>query len=618
MSPSAIPPSTAHSAMILRTYGARPFRTDGDLLALSFAPDGSLVSVEEPGELRRWDVAAKQQTAWHLLDDAAMLWCFNADGSLLASGGDDLMVWDAGTGEVVFRLRQSSWVTAVAFSPDGKQMATGHDDCIVRLWDVEDRQQVRQYRGHERAVSALAFSPDGWRLASAGEDKLIRLWDVDVARFEPAGTLEGHTDRIPALAWHPDCKRLFSAGWDTTARVWDVAKCEPIILLNAHTGQVQALALSADGRTLACSDSANTVHVWDANKYRELTVLPEQAGEVRCLAFQRAGGLLAAGGAERTIHLWDAKRGADEEKPADPLVARTCLAVSSDGKRLASLGAETTLRVWDVATGATSLELSDSGPLRAFAASPNGRWFVGSLADESVADPVRLWDAVTGERRIALDGQKPPITALAFALDSTILASAGYLSGDVWLWKIPSGDPALILPDAADGCSVEGLAFHPNGRLLAVSGIDWLATSGSDGRIALWDVATRQRTALLQGGASSLAFNPAGTLLAAASLALSVRVWDVATGRRVAELIGHLDAVHCVAFSPDGRLLASAGDDHTVRLWDLSSWEEVAVAHLDSQVKALAFSTDGRFFFTGNGNTSCYQLAVDQVLAEGP
>lgn len=618
MSFPAVTPSAAPASMMLRTFGTRPFRTDGELLALSFASDGSLISVEEPGELRRWDVASKQQTAWHLLDDAATLWCFNTDGTLLASGGDDLVVWDTETGEVVFKLRQSSWVTAVAFSPDGKQMATGHDDSIVRLWDVADRRQLRQYRGHDRAISALAFSPEGKRLASAAEGKLIRLWDLTAERFEPVGTLEGHTDRIPALVWHPDGKRLFSAGWDTTARVWDVATCQPIILLNNHRGQVQTLALSPDGRLLACPDSTNAVHVWDANTYRERTVLPEQAGEVRCLAFRSDNGLLAAGGAERTIHLWDATRGADNEKPIDPQVARTCLAVSPDGKRLVSLGAGTPLRIWDTATGATVKELTDAGPMRTFAASSDGRWFAGSLSDETTPDPLRLWDAATGERRAILEGQKPPITALAFAPDSATLASAGYLSGDVWLWRIPSGEPILILPDAADGCSIEALAFHPNGHLLAVSGIDWLATSGSDGRVAVWDVDLRRRTALLSGGASSLAFHPAGTRLAVASLALSVRVWDVASGERLAELIGHLDAVNCVAYSPDGRWLASGSDDHTVRLWDAENGQEVAVAALDSQVKMLAFSPDGRFLYTGNGNTSCYQLVVEQVLAEGP
>jgi WD40 repeat protein len=617
---STIPLSPLHqSSRIHRVFGASPFRTDGDLLALDFTPGGSLVSVEEPGVLRQWDIAARQQTEWNQLEELATLWCLSGSARLVAAAGDELSVWEVDSGDLVATWAQPSWVTAVAFDRDEQRLATGHDDGVVRLWDVATQRLLRELRGHDLPVSALAFHGDGRRLASAGEDKAIRVWDV--ASGELCVSLIGHTDRIPALAWHPGGYRLVSAGWDTTARVWDTATGEPIILLNSHTGQVYALAFNRDGSLLACADASFAVRVWDMTRHRELHVLRGQGAEVRCLAFHPDGRQLAAGGADRVIHLWDLKNSAAQEEPPDPRLSRTCLAVSPDGSRLAGLGTATALRVWETATAMPVLELRGAGPLHSFAASPDGRWFAASLAGADNPDPraepdrasLGLWDAVTGERKALLEGQAAPLTALAFSPDSTLLASAGYQSGDVWMWRVPDGEPTLIVPEAAEGGAVEALAFHPNGRFLAVCGIDWLATGGSDGKIILWDLTERRPVARFNGGAVGVAFDPSGKRMAAATLVQTVRVWDTLSLQPVAELTGHLDMVTCVAYSSDGRWLASGSDDRTVRLWDAETGEPRGIVELETQIKALCFSSDGRYLFTGNGNASCYQIAVRRL-----
>jgi WD40 repeat protein len=639
--------SPSESSFHPRVFGARPFHTDGELLALHFAPDGSLWSVEEPGVLRHWNLHTRQQIGWHELGDPAAVWCFSASVHYVAAGSDELCLWETSSGEMSACWPQASWVTALAFQPGGLLLASGHDDGGVRLWDHAGGRLAYELRppispsggGRDLAVSALAFSLDGRKLAVAAEDRSIVLWNL--AGGEMLGRLLGHTDRISALAWHPDGRRLVSAGWDATARVWDAAANLPLILLNSHDAQVHALAFTPDGQRLACADSAPAVHLWDVEASRTLTVQRDHAREVRCLAFSPDGQLLASGGADRVIQVWNASEwrtgsvscriesavhpaadasGSPLAAPHWPLDSRTCLAVSPDGRRVASLGTGTTLRVWNTATAEPVLELEDAPLLRAFAASADGRWFAGSVArpDETEADrsTLFLWRADDGRRERLLCGQAAPITVLAFHPDSMLLGTAGSRSDDVWFWTIPDGEP-LLLPDVVAGCSIEALAFHPHGRLLAVAGVDWLAPRGAEGRIVLWDLHEHKLDPILPVGACSLAFHPTGRCLAAATLAHSIVIWDVEARQQTGEWLGHLDAVTCLAYSPDGRWLASGSDDRTLRLWDADTGQPCGLVELDSQIKALAFAPDGGSLFTGNGTMSCYQIGVPQILASG-
>jgi WD40 repeat protein len=614
MSSTTVPPVPGvSSARVLRVFGAHPFHTDGDLLALTFAADGTLWSVEEPGVVRRWDLDGRRQIGWHHLEDLATLWAFSPDARHLAAASDDLAVWESTTGEMVASWPQPCWVTAVAFQPNADVLAVGYDDGAVRLWDWRNQKLLHEIPAQDYAVSAVAFSADGLRFASAGEDRAIHLWETNTAR--PLGSLFGHTDRIPGLVWHPDGRRLYSAGWDTTVRVWDVDACKPIILLNSHASQVHTLVLSGGGSLLACADSANAIHIWDTTRNREVSVLPSHVREIRALAFNPDGRRLAFGGAERLIHVWDSEKAQEETRQGDPATTRTCLALSPDSRRLATLGAGATLGIWETKDCTSGPELQDAGALRAFAASPDGKWIAGSCAAEDSA--LVLWDAATGRRAALLEGQGGLVTALAFSADSCLLATGGPRSGDVWLWNIPEGSPTLLLPCAADDCSVEALAFHPVKRVLAVGGVDWTAASGSVGCVALWDVSQRRQLAVFRGGAVGLAFHPNGRRLAAASLVQTVRVWNLDENELAAEWPAHNDAMTCVAYSPDGTLLATGGDDHTVRLWDADTGVARATAELDTQVKALCFSSDGRRLYTGNANASCYELDVPGMLAEG-
>lgn len=623
------------TTFVRRVYGASPLRGDGEILAVRFDADGLLWSLEEPGVLRQWDLAIPEELSALPLDELATLWQFDPLGRYLAGASDEVVLWDLETGDEVVRvpavldsvvvpsrrggkqIDDPIWVTAVAFHPTADRLAVGHDDGVVRLWDIDTGDEAGTLGTFGSAVSAVAFDPAGTRLAVAHEDRLIRVWDVAEGRL--VGQLEGHTDRVPALAWHPDGRRVLSAGWDTTVRVWDADTFQPVILLNAHQGQVLAFAVSPDGRLLASADAANAVHLWDLDAYRERGVLRDRcAAEVRAVAFSPDGGQVVFGGVERTLNPWDVTRPHQDANPAgDGLLHRTAIGLRDGGRQVVSLGHGTGVRRFDAATG-DAAEWPDARPLRALAVSRCGRHLAGSVAvaGAKTPTPLVLWDAATGTELARADEPGQPITTLAFSPAGDRLATASYQSSNVWLWSVPGLEPLLLANNAVEGLAVQGVAFHPAGDLLAVAGIDHLATSGGDGRVEIYDPRLARTVVTLPGGASVVAFTPDGRHLVVATLRLTLRVIDWPTVSVVHEWTGPTDTVNAVVFSPEAGLLAVGGDDRAVRLYDAATFAPRAALELDEQVKALAFSPDGRLLYTGNGNGTAYRLDVGQVLAD--
>jgi WD40 repeat protein len=598
-------------ASVIRTLGEIRFHTDGDILALAYATPDVICSVEEPGLLRRWDVQSGRRLGEAFLSDIETLWQFSPGARLLASANDEVTLWDVSTGRKVHHRAQPSWVTAFGFTPDNNLLVTGHDDGRVRVWSMLEPEPVRVLEWHKLPISAIAISPDGQRLACAGEDRIVSLWNLNDGKR--VGSLLGHTDRIGALAWHPDSKVLVSAGWDTTARVWDTATREPVMLLNGHSDQVVALSFSPDGNTLASADSADVLFLWEPLTGQLKKKIHDLEGEIRCLAFSSDGRSVASGGADWFIDIHDLD---ESDAPSDrdtSWLPGSSVALSPDGARLASTCMGSDLQVWTTADG-TSAPALEGGAEQLFAAySPDGRWLASGGADKII----RIWDGATIKPLKKLEGQRGRVAALAFAPDSCTLASASAIDGMVWIWDVARAEPVLVIPVAADNCMIEAIAYSASGRILAVGGIDWLATGGSEGAVCLWDLVERAPINTLNaGGTLCLAFHPTSSRLAAGALDGSVSVWDVDTHQCTLELSGHTELVSCLAYSRDGRWLASGSDDHTLRLWDTETGDSLAVQRFDTQIKALCFSPDNRFLYTGNGNTTSYQIDVQRMLRE--
>ncbi len=189
---------------------------------------------------------------------------FTPDGKFLASAGDDkaILIWEVETGKFLRRLDGcTDWVMSLAVSPDGKQIAAGGFDRTIRIWTLENGAKVKDIPANKQIVLALAWSPNGSTLASGGQDRVIRLWSV--AEGNETRALTGHGDQIFAVSFHPTGQFLASCSGDKSVRLWSIADGREIKNLGGHTQWVYSLAFTGDGGALASASADETVRIWD-------------------------------------------------------------------------------------------------------------------------------------------------------------------------------------------------------------------------------------------------------------------------------------------------------------------------------------------------------------------
>src|SRR5262245_8775697 len=382
-------------------------------------------------------------------NDTVLSVAFSPDGKRLATGSlEDHIVklWDAATGQELITLKgHSDAVTSVAFSPGGKRLATGSSDRTVKLWDAATSQETLTLKGHTSAVWSVAFSPDGKRLATGSQDHSVKLWDA--ATGQELLTLRGHSDSVQSVAFSPDGKRLATGGGAGTVKLWDAATGQELLTLKGPSEGIRSVAFSPDGKRLATGRADFTVKLWHADSGQELLTLKGHSGSVASVAFSPDGKRLATGSVDRTVRLWDA--GAGQElltlKGHSGIVAS--VAFSPDGKRLATGSSDRTAKLWDAGAGQETLTLkAHHSYVPSVAFSPDGK----RLATGSWDRTVKLWDADAGQELLTLKGHSGAVGSVAFSPDGKRLAT-GRRDTTVKLWDAGSGQETLTLKGHSDG-----------------------------------------------------------------------------------------------------------------------------------------------------------------------
>ncbi|MBW4618463.1 MAG: AAA-like domain-containing protein [Cyanosarcina radialis HA8281-LM2] len=539
----------------------RLWRTDGrsirtlhghqaEIFDVAFSPDGqTIASASADKTIGLWRPDGRSIRTLHGHQAEIFDVAFSPNGQTIASAS-----WDGSArlwrldGQPLRRLALGAEVWSVAFSPDGETIALGTTKNI-QLWSIEGR-LLHTFEGHRGNVPGLAFSPDGRLLASASADRTVKLWTLD---GQLVRTLSGHSSEVWGVAFSPNGQIIASISGDNTVKLWHLDGT-PLATLNQQ-GSGWRVAFSPDGHLLASSGSNNIVKLWQL-RHRFSIELQGHQHWVLQTAFAPDGRTVASVSLDQTVKRWTRSGQLLSTFKADrPLLS---IAISPDGQLIVTGTRDNTVVLWQSdgtvvkilgANAANSSEMEVFG----VAFSPDGQ----TITSTSLDNTAKLWH-LDGTAISTLKGHTAAVTDVRFSPDGRVIATAGW-DNTVKLW---TGDGRLIRTLRGHKAEVQAIAFSPDGR--------FVSSASHDRTLKLWtlDGKLLRTFAGHLDKVYSVAFSPNGQLLASASRDKTVRLWRL-DGTLLVALEAHSDVVDHVTFSPDGKQLASSSWDKTAIVWDL-------------------------------------------------
>ncbi len=283
----------------------------------------------------------------------------------------------------------SSWVFALAASPDGQTLVSGGLDDRIIVWDLLSGDRDKILAGHTKPINGLAITPDGKTVISCSDDISIKFWRLASGNLERSMSV--HTRDINAIAVSPDGQFLLSGAEDRSVCAWHIASGALVRSYPEVSGMVRSVAISANAQLVACGGLDNKVRVWNFNTTQLLQTFTGHNNSVLSVALTEAGRYLVSSSKDRMIKVWNTQTGELVRTLVGHMDAVNSVAITPDGRYLISGSADKTIRIWHFASGEPIVTLTGHrSSVNAIVISPNQKWFASASSDNSI----KVWKLV--------------------------------------------------------------------------------------------------------------------------------------------------------------------------------------------------------------------------------
>ncbi len=598
---------------------------------LTFSPDGRWLASTSDRLLRLWDTRTLRQPEVqlrHSLPDAGALlagftpdnrYLWTAQHQLYGAGTAKVRCWDVEAGKETRSFSVpvlGDWFIST-LRPDGKALvhASAHDEWVLRQTDADTGKPILTDVGHLQNVTALAFSPDGKTLASAARDNSVRTWDLTTGRTRHV--LREHTDGVQGVAYSPDGKLLATSSYDRTVRLWDSATGKHLWKFSRHTGGVDRVAFSPDGRWLVSGGYDRVIRTWDVKGLTPGRVFAGFKETVGSVAFSPNGEQVAGSSIDGTAQVFEFATGRRLRSFQHPCPVYS-VAFLPEGDEIVTGGEDGVLRVWSISRGEKRLEVRTQGSaLFGLAVRLEGP-LVAASGHGGMVHLLDLSSSSPGRRSIRLAPYSGWVHGVAFSPDGRFLA-AGNPDGTIALLRLTAqgGKAPLRLPPWKPTPVVRSFNGHSGVAFRVRFSKDGrhLFSGGADGTARIWDAATGEELHCLKHTRRVISALPADKdrLVVTDCEDRVVRVWNAMTGELIRRLALKNVTTWDTNISPDGqRLLVHSADAKATFLFDPGSGK--LLRRFSGIGGSIAFTPDGKQAFIHGDDPRLLDLEVGRVL----